>query len=212
MRMSDGNKLIVLAISLGVAGFISTLNPAASQAQQGPAAEVLRPAASFASIADRRARSIALFEEAGKVLQSPRCVNCHPAGDRPRQTAARRLHIPLVVRGTDGFGAPGMRCKTCHHDNNFDPAGIPGNDHWHLAPASMTWEGRSLGQICEQLKDPARNGNRDVAAIAEHVISDTLVKWAWSPGAGRTPAPGTNAEFGELLRAWAETGAQCPKP
>ena len=32
------------------------------------------------------ARSIALFRKAGKVFQSPRCLNCHPAGDRPTQT------------------------------------------------------------------------------------------------------------------------------
>jgi hypothetical protein len=204
--------LIILAIGIGAADLTSTWNQAAGQAPQTPGANELRPAVSFASIADQHERSIALFEEAGKVLHSPRCVNCHPAGDRPRQTDARRLHIPLVVRGADGFGAPGMRCNTCHHDDNFDQAGIPGNDHWHLAPASMTWEGRSLGQICEQLKDPARNGNRDIAAILEHVVTDTLVTWAWSPGHGRISAPGTNARFGELLRAWAETGAHCPSP
>jgi hypothetical protein len=204
--------LIGLAISVGAAGLTFKWDQAASQVPQTPVANELRSVASFASIADQRARSIALFEEAGKVLQSPRCVNCHPVGDRPRQTDGRRLHIPLVVRGTDGFGAPGMRCNTCHHDNNFEQAGIPGNDHWHLAPASMTWEGRSLGQICEQLKDPARNGDRDIAAILEHVVTDTLVIWSWSPGHGRTSAPGTNARFGELLRAWAETGAQCPSP
>jgi hypothetical protein len=197
---------------IGIAAAMSVLNEATSQIRQAAAADELRPAATFASIADQRARSIALFEEAGKVLQHPRCVNCHPVGERPRQTDARRLHIPLVVRGTDGFGAPGMRCKTCHHDNNFDRAGIPGNDHWHLAPASMTWEGRSLGQICEQLKDPARNGNRDISGILNHVVTDTLIIWAWSPGDDRTPAPGTNAQFGELLRAWADTGGYCPSP
>jgi len=197
---------------LGIAGVMSTWSEATSQAPQAEATNDLRPAASFASIADQRRRSIALFEEAGKVLQHPRCVNCHPAADRPRQTDNRRLHLPLVVRGADGHGAPVMRCATCHHVNNFDRAGIPGNDHWHLAPASMTWEGRSLGEICEQLKDPARNGNRDIAAILNHVVTDSLVIWAWSPGPGRTPAPGSNARFGELLRAWAESGAQCPMP
>jgi hypothetical protein len=200
-----------MLLSIGIISALPTSN-GASEAGQTAAVAGLRPAASFANVVDRRARSIALFQEAGKVLQSPRCVNCHPAGDRPSQTDRQRPHIPLVVRGTDGFGAPGMRCMTCHHDNNFDVAGIPGNDHWHLAPISMAWEGRSLGQICEQLKDPARNGNRDVAAIAKHVVTDTLVEWAWSPGGGRTPAPGTNARFGELLRAWAETGAYCPAP
>jgi hypothetical protein len=172
----------------------------------------LRPASSFAGIAEPRARSIALFEEAGKVLTHPRCVNCHPASDRPRQTDRMRPHEPLVVRGADGHGAPGMACNTCHGNANYDPAQVPGDPHWHLAPASMSLEGRSIGQICEQIKDPARNGNRDVPAILRHVAEDSLILWAWSPGAGRTPAPGTNAEFSALLRAWAEAGAHCPAP
>jgi isoquinoline 1-oxidoreductase beta subunit len=40
----------------------------------------------------------------------------------------------------------------------------------------------------------------------------SLVQWAWTPGLGRAPAPGTNAEFGALLEAWAATGAHCPRP
>jgi len=57
-----------------------------------------------------------------------------------------------------------------------------------------------------------RNGNRDIAAILKHVVTDSLVKWGWNPGPGRTPAPGSNAEFGALLQAWADTGAHCPAP
>jgi hypothetical protein len=175
-----------------------------------PLATELRSAESFAEIADTQARSIALFEEAGKVFQHPRCMNCHPSGDRPRQTNLRRLHQPLVVRGKDGHGAPGMACATCHGGANFDPARVPGDAHWALAPASMAWEGKTLGEICAQLNDPVRNGGRDIAAILKHVTSDSLVLWAWQPGPGRTPAPGSNAEFGRLLTAWAETGAHCP--
>jgi hypothetical protein len=170
----------------------------------------LRPAASFDDIADTQTRSIALFEEAGKVLQHPRCMNCHPAGERPRQTDQRRLHQPVAVRGKDGHGAPGMACATCHGGANFDPAHVPGNPHWALAPASMAWEGKTLGEICTQLKDVRRNGGRDMAAILKHATSDSLVLWAWQPGPGRTPAPGSNAEFGKLLTAWAESGAHCP--
>jgi hypothetical protein len=169
----------------------------------------LRPAESFTDISDTQARSVALFEEAGKVLQHPRCMNCHPVGDRPRQTDQRRLHQPLVVRGKDGHGAAGMACATCHGGANFDPSRVPGDPHWALAPASMTWEGKTLGEICVQLKDPRRNGGRDIAAILKHMVSDSLVLWAWQPGPGRAPAPGTNAEFGKLLTGWAETGAHC---
>jgi hypothetical protein len=180
------------------------------RAQTEGAANALRPVSAFASIADPKARSIALFEEAGKVLQSPRCVNCHPAGDRPSQADRGRPHEPLVVRGADGHGAPGMRCQTCHHDSNFDAAGVPGHPDWHVAPISMAWQGRSLGQICEQIKDPARNGGKDMNALVRHMAEDSLVGWGWHPGGNRTPAPGTQVEFGNLVRAWADSGAACP--
>jgi hypothetical protein len=203
--LAAGGALIVLAAG---AATEPSLGQRASSRQT--LATELRSVASFATIADTQARSIALFEEAGKVLQHPRCVNCHPVGDRPRQTDLMRLHEPVVVRGKDGHGAAGLACATCHGAANFDPARVPGDPHWRLAPASMTWEGKSLGQICTQLKDPKRNGGRDIAAILKHVVTDSLVKWAWAPGPGRTPAPGTNAEFGALLDAWAANGAHCP--
>jgi hypothetical protein len=173
-------------------------------------ASELRPAATFAGIADPRARAIALFEEAGKVLQHPRCMNCHPASDRPTQTERMRPHHPLVVRGDNGYGAAGLRCATCHHTSNFDAAHVPGHPEWHLAPATMAWQGRSLGEICAQIKDRARNGNRDMAALVHHLAEDSLVGWAWSPGAGRDPAPGSQPQFGELMKAWEAAGADCP--
>ena len=126
---------------------------------------------SFASIADPAARSAAMFVELGKVLTNPRCVNCHPAGDRPRQGEQGRLHQPPVERGADGHGLPAMHCSICHQQANFDPAGVPGHPEWHLAP---------------------REG------------------WAWAPGFGRKPAPGTQQEAGALAQAWVKTGAACP--
>lgn len=174
-------------------------------------AEALRPAESFAGITDETARSVALFEEAGKVLQHPRCVNCHPAGDRPLQGDEARLHIPAVQRGDGGLGVAGLRCTTCHGAANYDPAGVPGHPEWHLAPIEMAWEGRTLGEICTQIKDPERNGGMDMAGLVEHMAKDSLVGWGWAPGAGRTPAPGDQASFGALFAAWAETGAHCPQ-
>jgi hypothetical protein len=201
------------ALALGFGGAALVLAQTAAP-QPAPAAggAQLRGPPSFAGIADRQARSVALFEEVGKVLQHPRCVNCHPATERPRQTDAMTLHQPLVVRGKDGHGAPGLECKTCHGKQNFDPARVPGDPHWHLAPASMAWEGKSLGAICEQIKDRSRNGDKDMAALLKHVSEDSLVGWGWNPGPGRQPAPGTQAQFAALFKAWGDTGAACPAP
>jgi len=169
-----------------------------------------KPVGDFASIADEKQRSLALFGEAGKVIASARCMNCHPAGDRPAQGDDRHPHLPLVVRGIDGFGAVGMRCTTCHGPENFDPARLPGHPEWHLAPIEMAWAGKSLGEICEQIKDPKRNGGKSMDDLVHHMAEDSLVGWGWHPGAGRTPAPGTQAEFGALIKAWVDTGAACP--
>ena len=165
---------------------------------------------SFASIADAGARSAAMFTELGKVLTNPRCVNCHPAGDRPHQTDAGRLHQPPVARGPDGHGTETMRCSTCHGNANFDPGRMPGHPEWHLAPREMAWEGKSIAEICAQITDPARNGGRKVEDLIHHIGEDTLVGWAWHPGFGRSPAPGTQKEAGALVEAWVKTGAACP--
>jgi hypothetical protein len=165
---------------------------------------------SFASISDTGARSAAMFTELGKVLTNPRCVNCHPAGDRPHQTDASRLHQPPVARGPDGHGTETMRCSTCHGNANFDPGRMPGHPEWHLAPREMAWEGKSIAEICAQITDPARNGGRKVEDLIHHIGEDTLVGWAWHPGFGRSPAPGTQKEAGALVEAWVKTGAACP--
>jgi hypothetical protein len=165
---------------------------------------------SFASIADVEKRSVAYFTELGKVLTHPRCVNCHPAGDRPRQGELGRLHQPPVERGPDGRGLETMRCAICHQGANFEPGRVPGHPEWHLAPREMGWEGKTLGEICTQIKDPVRNGGRSLQDIVRHIGTDTLVGWAWAPGFGRQPAPGTQSDAGALAEAWVKTGAVCP--
>jgi hypothetical protein len=179
-------------------------------AEAPPRPEALKPASAFAGIADERQRSLALFKEAGRVIQHPRCVNCHPAGDRPMQGDDGHPHMPMVSRGEDGLGKIGMRCNSCHGPANFDPARVPGHPQWHVAPIEMAWAGKSLAEICTQLKDPKRNGGKSMAELVEHMAEDSLVGWGWTPGKGRTPAPGTQAVFGELIKAWADSGAACP--
>jgi hypothetical protein len=179
-------------------------------------ATTLRPAPAFASIADRSERSRALFSEAAKVITNPRCMNCHPASNSPLQGDDGHIHQPPAFRGEAGDGVPGLHCAACHTDRNFNVTesssyqSIPGNPRWSLAPIEMAWQGKSIGQICEQLKDVNRNGGRSLALLHDHMANDDIVAHGWNPGAGRTPAPGTQAIFGDLIQAWIDTGAECP--
>jgi hypothetical protein len=177
----------------------------------------LRPPSAFTDIADRAARSRALFAEAAKVITSPRCMNCHPAGDNPSQGDNEHVHRPAAFRGEAGVGVPGLPCAACHTDKNFPLSvgeasyqSIPGHPRWGLAPIEMAWQGKSPNQICRQIKEPAQNGGRSLALLEEHMAKDDLVGWAWHPGDGRRPAPGTQQEFGEIIAAWIDTGAECP--
>jgi hypothetical protein len=201
MRFQVVVSVAALAISM-LTGY--AFSETASQTLNGPE--------SFAAIGDVNQRSAAIFTELGKVLTSPRCVNCHPAGDRPRQGDERRLHQPPVTRGADGHGTETTRCGVCHEAGNFDPGRVPGHHEWHLAPREMAWEGKTLAEICVQLRDPARNGGRKPEDLIQHIGEDTLVGWAWNPGYGRTPAPGTQAQAGALVEAWVKSGAACPAP
>ena len=153
--------------------------------------------------------SSATFDPIANVLMSPRCLNCHE-DQSPRQGDARTVHQPLVVRGKDGHGAPTQPCQTCHQTTNTAGGFVPGVADWHLAPLSMLWEGRSKEQICEQMKDPARNGGRHTGEqIIEHMKTDPLVLWAWAPGTGRTTPPLSHEEFVAALEAWVKAGLPC---
>ncbi len=204
----------IAAVAVAAIAFLAVQAPTAQTATQS-----LRVAQEFRDIENPAERSKALFGEMTKVITHPRCMNCHPRDDSPRQGMAMQMHNPPVIRHDEsGFGAPGMRCTTCHGAENMRLVGvggiksIPGHDVWHLAPKSMGWIGLSPAEICTQLKDPARNGGRSLADIHEHMAEDGLVGWAWAPGEGREPAPGTQARFGKLVAAWIDTGAHCPTP
>lgn len=199
--------LFLVACSSGTGGTATTPPPTALPEV---APDRLRPVEAFASIADAPARSRALFAEASRVLLHPRCANCHPPDDVPRQGDAGAFHDPPVLRGDGDRGIVAMQCTSCHQDRNLPNARVPGAPDWHLAPIGMAWLGKSPTHLCEQIKDPARNGGKTLAQIQHHMTHDALVAWGWAPGHGRTPAPGTQQEFGALIRAWIETGAACP--
>jgi hypothetical protein len=150
------------------------------------------------------------FLEIAKVLRSPRCQNCHPAGDAPLQTDAGTRHTMGVTRRSPKVGLP---CTTCHREKNASlPGGPPGVAGWHMPPddTPMVFEGRTPTELCEQLKDLGRNGGRGLAEIEEHLAHDPLVLWGWDPGPGRTRPPIAHAKFVEHARRWIARGAPCP--
>ncbi len=160
------------------------------------------------------AASARAFASAYKVLLHPRCMNCHPAGDSPLVGDQSMPHPMNVTRGPGGMGKNGLWCSTCHQDQNVPGVHTPpGGPGWQLPPSDipMVFETRTPRQLCEQLKDPARNGQRSLQEILEHVRTAPLVLWGWTPGGGRTPVPVSHEEFVKQMSEWVEKGASCPE-
>ena len=88
----------------GAALAAATFCAPAALPQSSASPNELRPPSAFAAVSDPAERSRALFAEAAKVLTSPRCMNCHPAGDHPLQGDDHHIHQPPVWRGADGAG------------------------------------------------------------------------------------------------------------
>ena len=151
-----------------------------------------------------------LFAPVAAVLRHPRCMNCHPRDDRPRQGDDRHKHLQNIVRGADDMGFVNARCAACHRDENNEHSGVPGAPAWHLAPLSMGWQGLNDAELCATLIDTNRNGGKDIAALVEHMNKDKVVLWGWDPGGKRAPVSTPHPEFVTQLKAWAAAGAPCP--
>lgn len=154
------------------------------------------------------------FDPIAEVLTHPRCANCHVEDDVPLWSAADGGSDPhgMAIRaGESRMGIETIPCQTCHRAQNGTlPGSAPGVEGWALAPPEMAWAARTPAEICAQLQDPARNGGRTLAEVADHVLHDPLVVWGWAPGPGRAPAPGTPEATAAAILAWAEAGAPCP--
>ena len=215
------NRKWAILIALFVSAILAACFPALAQQQavfatsanSAHAALVAARAGGGAAKSDAAAAQAA-FSRAWTVFDSPRCRNCHPSGDAPLQGDDGHVHIQDVKRGSDGKGVYGMKCGTCHQIANLPGANMPpGNPKWSLPPANMKMviQGETAGQFCRQLKDPAKNGHRTLEQIIEHVSSDDLVGWGWSPGDGRTLPPLSRPEFVAAMKIWADKGAACPQ-
>ena len=203
IRLNQGSKQIInralplLAFGAATALLIATLSV--------NAAKPPKPDASA---------SRAAFLQVYRVLTSPRCQNCHPAGDVPLQGDDSHAHLQNVKRGKDGDGVYGMRCDTCHQATNLPGAHLPpGNPKWSLPSPEhkMVFVGRSPAELCKQIKDPAQNGGRSFDKLLDHVANDDLVGWGWNPGDGRTLPPLSRADTAAQMRIWIDGGAACPE-
>ena len=152
-----------------------------------------------------------------EVFSHPRCANCHVGSDSvPIWSGSSygpdaRPHGMNIHGGASRIGAEYIACSTCHTQHNSElPHGPPGAPVWLLPAVEMQWFGKASAEICAQVKDPARNGNRTVAKVAEHIERDELVHWGWAPGPGREPAPYSVAQLVEFLKQWDAAGAPCP--
>jgi hypothetical protein len=202
---SSGDTMSRLFFIAWLAMLLSGLaGPPASAQVPGPAAPL-----------ETSPEAAELYLQIHQVLTHPRCLNCHPKGDSPKQGDQRSIHTPPITRGPHDDGPLGLQCAACHQQANYAVVGVPGAPNWHLAPISMAWEDKTPGEVCRALLDPRTNGNRDLKAIVTHLTQDELVAWGWEPGIGidrnpREPVPIAKAEFNRIVRAWARGGAACP--
>ena len=205
--MKHSHKLVRMAFLIGFLAF------AAALWISGPLAAA-EHATVPKSIAVAASEDGALFTAFVPVLRHPRCMNCHSQGDFPRQGDDGHPHAMNVRRGPHGHGVTAEKCSTCHQDHNLAGAHLPpGAPNWGLPPAKtpMIWQGLTDAQICQSIKDPKQNKNRNVDQLVEHLTSDKLVMWAWDPGEGRLPVPLSHDEFSAKVKQWADSGAPCPK-
>jgi hypothetical protein len=157
--------------------------------------------------------SVRAFLEVYKVLMSPRCMNCHPAGDQPLQGDESQVHTGLTQRGKDGRGLYAGKCSNCHQPENTPGLHTPpGNPKWSMPPADMkmVFQGRTPHQLALQIMDYNKNGHKNKKQLLEHA-RDTLVKAGWNMGEGRKPPPLSYDEFLKEWDTWIQKGGYAPK-
>ena len=170
-----------------------------------------------------RMGGLAAWERIYEVASHPRCSNCHTgASDRPMWSGPSygrtRVHGMNIRAGESRIGAEYVPCSTCHttKDGDWDAANAVPHAAprvamaWQLAPVEAHWFGQSSDQICAQLRDPERNGDRDYMGLAAHLDHDLILHWAWAPGGGREPAPYDLQSHVNDILAWGVAGYPCP--
>lgn len=203
IRLIPSNRMMLL--SVGITAVFGVLALSFKEGGSGPGKPVAYTKED--SIISQKA-----FLQVYKVLMSPRCMNCHPAGDVPLQGDDSHLHLQGVKRGPEGKGLYALKCSNCHQAANTPGLNMPpGVPDWHLPPPTMRmiFQNRSPRDLALQMLDPKRNGGKSHRDLIEHMKTD-LVSWAWHPGDGRTKPPLSYQAFTAQFRLWIDKGAVAP--
>ncbi len=187
-----------------------SFNDSIDQLRPESSSEARNTAGLFPTNEEEKNKSLLAFDVILKVLKDPRCINCHPTDDRPRQGDDQHLHLFNVRRGKTNQGGPIQFCSGCHGDDNNVYSGVPGAPHWGLAPKSMGWLGLSDYEIGQKFISKSSNGQRSPEALAKHMTEDALVLWGWNPGENRKPVQVPFEEFKKAVADWLDNGAHVP--
>ena len=207
-------KLVIAAVALGsISAFAIAAEPVGTN----------RVLNEFESGSVTTQEGLTAWQTFYEVASHPRCANCHAgANNRPMWSGPSygkaRPHGMNINAGESRIGAETLVCSTCHttllepdpaaNDVPHAPPKVAGT--WTMAPVEADWFGKSSAYICEQLKDPERNGDRTIREVASHLDHDIILHWAWNPGGGREPAPHSLQESMDALMKWAAAGTPCP--
>ena len=164
--------------------------------------------------------ALAAWDRIYEVASHPRCSNCHvgpsnlPMWSGPSY-GKTRSHGMNINAGESRVGAEFVQCSTCHAyreiatGDRLERSAPQVAMDWRLAPVEAEWFGKSSVEVCNQLRNPELNGDRDYLAIASHLDHDLILHWAWNPGAGREPAPYSLQDHVNDVLAWGVGGMPC---
>ena len=180
---------------------------------------VCLPAASYAQDGAAAVGGAEALKLIHAVVSHPRCTNCH-VGESGRPAwddlgyGTQRLHGMNIVAGESRIGAETIPCRACHISaegaNDVPHAAPQIDDAWRLPPVALAWRGKTGAKICAALRDPDLNDGFDMDELVEHVETSAFVNYGFTPGAGRSPAPGSTEALAQDLTLWAAAGAPCP--
>jgi hypothetical protein len=74
----------------------------------------------------------------------------------------------------------------------------------------MIWQGFTDSQICQSIKYPKQNKNRNIEQLVEHLTEDKLVMWGLNPLRGPNSHLHSHDEFASKVKARQAAGAPCP--